>query len=77
MIDAKCEGRDVTLRDLYPNPLIKDRIAMLLSVVEKADGNAQEAHVVELRLIEEMDAIGQDILQFWSHRSESRNLAKS
>jgi len=63
--DARAE--DVALR-LERHPIIKARITKLLDMVENAGGDLRRADDAERRAIDELRAMGQELLHGWGQR---------
>jgi uncharacterized Ntn-hydrolase superfamily protein len=59
---------EAILKGLNANPQIKSRIASLLAAVEDAGGDLKEADAAEMRMIEEIRRMGQEVMQAWADR---------
>jgi hypothetical protein len=79
--DAEKQGTqsgDVAAR-LERHPVIKARITKLLDLVENTGGDLRRADDAERRAIDELRAMGQEILHDWGQRladDEARHLDK-
>lgn len=61
--------RDETfLRKLNRYPHLRQRLEMLVDVVENASGDLTRADAAERRVIEEIRQLGQESLQSWAER---------
>jgi hypothetical protein len=72
------QGGDVARR-LERHPSIKARIMKLLDVIENAGGDLSRADDAERRAIDELRAMGQEVLHDWGQRladEEARRLSK-
>ena len=57
---------------LVRHPALKTKIESLLSVVENAAGDIELADEAERRVIEELQAIGQAVLQGWAEGTRTQ-----
>jgi hypothetical protein len=72
------QGEDVARR-LERHPIIKARITKLLDVIENAGGDLRRADDAERRAIDELRAMGQEVLHDWGQRladEEAQRLAE-
>jgi hypothetical protein len=56
------------LNGLREHPLIRQRVASLLSAVQDAGGDLKRADDAEMRLTEELRRMGQEAMQAWAQR---------
>lgn len=62
---AGCSGEELVKR-LERQPAMKERIARILDVLENTSGDLRRAADAEQRAIEELRAMGQELLQGWA-----------
>ena len=60
------------LKRLNAHPLMRNRIASLLSAVEDETGELQEADAAEMRVIEDIRQLGQETLTAWANRQVAK-----
>jgi len=60
------------MQRLKEHPELPERFAVLLAVVENADGDSLTADEAEQRVIEELRQLGQRALQAWAERKQQR-----
>jgi hypothetical protein len=64
---------------LERHPIVKARITKLLDLIENADGDVRRADDAERRAIDELRAMGQELLHGWGQRladEEAQRVAK-
>lgn len=66
--DAKDARAEDVAQRLERHPIIKARITRLLDMVENASGELRRADDAERRAIDELRAMGQELLQGWGQR---------
>lgn len=54
------------VRKLQAHPIIRDRLVLLLEVVDDADGDCKLADDAEVRLTQEIRRMGQEMMQAWA-----------
>lgn len=58
---------DITLEQrLSQYPLLKNRIELLINIIEDSAGDCQKANEAEMRVIEELRQMGSEALHCWS-----------
>lgn len=60
------------MQRLKEHPELQERFAVLLAVVENADGDSLTADEAEQRVVEELRQMGQSALQAWAERKQKR-----
>lgn len=60
------------VRRLLQHPELHERVEELLRIVENADGDACTADETEEQIAEQLRRIGQDAMQTWAERKQSR-----
>ncbi|MFH1872897.1 MAG: hypothetical protein ABIK82_10290 [Pseudomonadota bacterium] len=78
-IEAQGTGSEDVASRLERPPVVKARIMKLLDMIENAGGDLRRADDVERRAIDELRAMGQELLQGWGQRladEEAQHLAK-
>lgn len=77
----KCgKGKKGLEERLNAHPLLRDRMEMLLRVVENAAGNAEKADEAERLVLEEIRQMGNAALQSWAedqHKKKVEEFQKS
>jgi hypothetical protein len=60
---------DFTLEQrLSQYPSLKNRIELLINIIEDSAGDCQKANEAELRVIEELRQMGSEVLHCWSEQ---------
>ena len=59
---------------LHSHPILKKRIEGLLELVDAPSGDLEEADTVELRVIEEVRRLGNEVLQEWASSQERKKV---
>ena len=78
-IEASLERGDDVARRLEGHPIIKARITKLLDLIENAGGDLRRADDAERRAIDELRAMGQEVLHGWGQRladEEAQHLSR-
>ena len=68
---------EMLVERLQKHPHLQARIGALLDVVENATGDAVKADEAEQRVAEELRQMGQEALQAWAERKQTRLEAES
>ena len=55
---------------LKRHPLLHKRIETLLCIVEDSEGNLDKANAAEERVIQELQQMGKETLQYWAEEKE-------
>ena len=64
---------DVTLEQrLSQYPSLKNRIELLVNIIEDSTGDCQKANEAEMRVIEELRQMGSEALHCWSEHKIAR-----
>ena len=78
-MEAETEGNDSSgaelARRLERHPVMKARMNRLLDMVENAGGDLKRADDAEQRAIDELRAMGQELLQAWGQRLAAEEAA--
>ena len=78
-IEAQGPRSEDAASRLERHPVVKARIMKLLDMIENAGGDLHRADDAEQRAIDELRAMGQELLQGWGQRladEEAQHLAK-
>jgi hypothetical protein len=64
---------DVTLEQrLSQYPSLKNRIELLINIIEDSAGDCQKANEAEMRVIEELRKMGSEALHSWSEHKKAK-----
>jgi hypothetical protein len=66
-IESAVPSGEALARRLERHPAMKARFARVLDVLENVSGDLQRADDAERRAIDELRAMGQELLQGWAH----------
>ena len=66
--EVGAKGTEEIAKRLERHPVLKARMARLLDVVENASGDVRRAADAERRAIDELRAMGQELLHGWGQR---------
>ena len=61
---------------LKRHPLLHKRIETLLGIVEDSEGNLDKANAAEERVIQELQQMGKETLQYWAEEKEFQKTEK-
>ena len=73
-VELTCSASELALR-LQAHPNISARILSLLDIVENSDNNCETASGTELKVISELQKMGNDSLQDWANLQEKKSLS--
>ncbi|MBC6477347.1 MAG: hypothetical protein GDA56_05695 [Hormoscilla sp. GM7CHS1pb] len=74
-VELTSNASELALR-LQAHPNISARVLYLLYLVENTDNNCETASVAELKIVSELQKLGNDALQDWANSQEKKKLRR-
>jgi hypothetical protein len=73
-VESSCNGKKSLEDRLNAHPLLRDRMEMLLRVVENTAGDVEKADEAERLVIEETRQMGNAVLQSWAENQHKKKV---